>query len=761
VKRRLCLFLCLFLSTIRFPQSEMSAQSRTPLKNPAVQSDIDLAGFGLSHFLLRDAVLTVSPQSGRVEYDKNLFYYTPSTSQREIFASRNYVNQHGGTAKTSDLIAAPSVASAATLDLVTDPDLKKTLNVTGSATVATMLINEDEEFVLRFPDGLTLTASSTLLLQGGKDHPVPAGGWGVFRGGAAGVVICLNIQTAEDYSTQTFDDIFMKPGANIGFPTVGVGNYFDVGRNPGSSFGNFVRHVQDVDFTILKNDLSGGISFDTSALTATRAFSWPDHPGMVATQGGVEDLTHKTVNGTEPGANATGFVMSGGSVTEKILNVRNNIVFESDDADEDNPPILNIGLGGTLGSAAYTNSSAYEPPLGNPGTNGFVLSSTIAGTRSWVASSTGTVTNFSAADLSPLFTTSESTTTTTPALSFTLSTAAANTFFGNGTGGTAAPTFMSASTARTALGLGTLATQSGTFSGTSSGTNTGDQTSVTGNAGTATALQTARNINGVAFDGTGNITVTAAGSTLSDTVPVTKGGTGATTQTAHGVLIGEGTSAVATTSAGLAGQHLASNGASADPTFQNNDSDSIKLYQALGSTITISKFPLERVTTTSPLVDGTARFEAVFIGSAQNITGVKWWQALNGVYTADNNNYVGLYSYSSGTMTLVAISSNDGNVWKATPNSISSAAFTTCTGGCPYAAVPGVYYIAALYNSSAQTTAPTLGAAVVLVNTLLDAADFTSSGKFSGTIASQNSLPDPQLISGASTTTAQMWFGLY
>ncbi len=62
-------------------------------------------------------------------------------------------------------------------------------------------------------------------------------------------------------------------------------------------------------------------------------------------------------------------------------------------------------------------------------------------------------------------------------------------------------------TARTNLGLGSLATQSGTFSGTSSGTNTGDQTTVSGNAGTATALQTARTINGVAFDGTGNITV--------------------------------------------------------------------------------------------------------------------------------------------------------------------------------------------------------------------------------------------------------------
>jgi hypothetical protein len=63
--------------------------------------------------------------------------------------------------------------------------------------------------------------------------------------------------------------------------------------------------------------------------------------------------------------------------------------------------------------------------------------------------------------------------------------------------------------ARVVLGLGTLATQSGTFSGTSSGTNTGDQTSVTGNAGTATALATGRAIDGVTFDGTSDITVLA------------------------------------------------------------------------------------------------------------------------------------------------------------------------------------------------------------------------------------------------------------
>ena len=80
--------------------------------------------------------------------------------------------------------------------------------------------------------------------------------------------------------------------------------------------------------------------------------------------------------------------------------------------------------------------------------------------------------------------------------------------------------------------------------GTHSGTNTGDQTSVsgssgscTGNAATATALATARNINGVAFDGTANITVTAAGSTLSDAVTIGKGGTGQTTAAAARVAL--------------------------------------------------------------------------------------------------------------------------------------------------------------------------------------------------------------------------------
>lgn len=63
-----------------------------------------------------------------------------------------------------------------------------------------------------------------------------------------------------------------------------------------------------------------------------------------------------------------------------------------------------------------------------------------------------------------------------------------------------------------ALSLGaitpTSVAASGTVTGSNlSGTNTGDQTNITGNAGTATKLATARTIAGVSFDGTANISL--------------------------------------------------------------------------------------------------------------------------------------------------------------------------------------------------------------------------------------------------------------
>jgi hypothetical protein len=144
---------------------------------------------------------------------------------------------------------------------------------------------------------------------------------------------------------------------------------------------------------------------------------------------------------------------------------------------------------------------------------------------------------------------SVATATTTPAITLTL--------------GAITPTSVNS------VVLSGSATPTLSVSGTTtvSGTNSGDQTSVTGNSGTATALQTARTINGTSFNGTANITVTAAAGTLTGatlaagvtassltsvgtiatgvwngtTIAVSFGGSGAATLT--GYLKGNGTSA--------------------------------------------------------------------------------------------------------------------------------------------------------------------------------------------------------------------------
>ncbi len=73
---------------------------------------------------------------------------------------------------------------------------------------------------------------------------------------------------------------------------------------------------------------------------------------------------------------------------------------------------------------------------------------------------------------------------------------------------------------------------------------------------------------------------------VTGTLPVASGGTGAATFTAHGVLIGEGTSPITATSAGLTGQLLQSNGASSDPTFTSSPSVPGSITAGTGITAT-------------------------------------------------------------------------------------------------------------------------------------------------------------------------------
>ena len=111
---------------------------------------------------------------------------------------------------------------------------------------------------------------------------------------------------------------------------------------------------------------------------------------------------------------------------------------------EGQPSITTVGVIsiGTWNGDAIDQSYGGLPP---GGTTGQVLAKIdgVDYNTQWVAGG-GTVTSFSAGDLSPLFTTSEATATTTPALSFTLTNAGANTYFGNATGSTTAPSYTTA-----------------------------------------------------------------------------------------------------------------------------------------------------------------------------------------------------------------------------------------------------------------------------------------------------------------------------
>lgn len=139
---------------------------------------------------------------------------------------------------------------------------------------------------------------------------------------------------------------------------------------------------------------------------------------------------------------------------------------------------------------------------------------------------TGTVTDFSAGDLSPLFTTTETTTTTTPALAFNLSNAAQNTVFGNTSGlgagppsFTTAPRFLSIANLttngfiKTGGGTGSLSVDTNTYL-------TANQTitlsGYTTGSGTTTITTTTNKVNG---------TATNDSATAGDVGEFTSGGT--------------------------------------------------------------------------------------------------------------------------------------------------------------------------------------------------------------------------------------------
>ena len=143
--------------------------------------------------------------------------------------------------------------------------------------------------------------------------------------------------------------------------------------------------------------------------------------------------------------------------------------------------VIGTGTNGTstLTFAHSGSSGTAEIALGSNATITNAGALTVVSCSGCTTGGGGTVTSFSAGNLSPLFTSSVATATTTPALTFSLSNAGAGTVLGNATSSSAGPTY----TATPQLGLsGTLG--SVTFGNATSGLLTLEP--VTGALGTVT-----------------------------------------------------------------------------------------------------------------------------------------------------------------------------------------------------------------------------------------------------------------------------------
>jgi len=187
------------------------------------------------------------------------------------------------------------------------------------------------------------------------------------------------------------------------------------------------------------------------------------------------------------------------------------------------------------------------------------------------------------------------------------------------------------------------------------------------------------------------------------------------------------------------------------------DNTDMLAYTALGSPFLAQTVgaPVQTANTSTALVDGQIKFTAVYLPKATTITGIRVYVRVLGAYTGDNNNRVGLYSYSAGVLTLVASSANNATQWTGAANAFQTIAFSS-----PYAAAAGIYYVGVLYNQSAQTTAPALASGVALNNVAMATLGFSNSAKLYGT-ANGADLTTPINMSAITASVIPTWIALY
>ncbi len=267
-----------------------------------------------------------------------------------ITATRKFFRQTG----TGTVSAAPA------WDTLTDPDIPAAL--TGKTYNSLTLTAAAVGFtVAGGATSKTLTMSNTLTLAGTDGSTLNVGTGGTL-GTAAYTASTAYAPAAGSASIVTVGTITSGTwtGSAIGLSNGGTGATSKIAAfdalSPAITLGDLI--YRDGTNNVR---LAGNIVASKRFLTQTGTGTVSAAPGWNALVDGdlPSALTGKTYNGLTLTANATGFAVAGGT-TAKTLTISNNLTLAGTDGST-----LNVGAGGTLGSAAFTASTAYAPAAGS------------------------------------------------------------------------------------------------------------------------------------------------------------------------------------------------------------------------------------------------------------------------------------------------------------------------------------------------------------------------------------------------------------
>jgi len=437
------------------------------------------------------------------------------------------------------------------------------IGTTGTAAIGTgVIVNADvnASAALAFSKMENLTASRALVSDGSGDVSVSAvtsTEVGYLDGVTSAIQTQLDAKASSSY-VPTAITVADESSDTTCFPLFTTAATGDLG--PKTASGLTFNSSTDVLSGTFAGNITGNVTGNTSGTSGSTT-------GNAATATALEtarNIGGVSFNGTAnidlPGVNSAGNQNTSGTAATATTSTNVTVADESSDttcfplfvtaATGDLPPKSGSNLAFNSSSGVLTATGFAGDLTGDVTGNASGSSGSCTGNSATATTST----NVTVAD--------ESSDTTCFPLFVTAAT------------GDLAPKSGSNLAFNSSSGVLTATGFAGALTGNVTGNVSGSSGSCTGNSATATSaatLTTARNIGGVSFNGSANIDlpgVNAAGSQntsgtaagLSSTLVVGSGGTGATSLTANGVIIGNGTSALTAVDLSTKGKILIGDG---------------------------------------------------------------------------------------------------------------------------------------------------------------------------------------------------------